>query len=148
MKKNWLFVLLLALCTPAFAQQEAPEELARRATETLSAAWKLRPEQVPAVQAIQERKFRNLAETAALQTEDPELWLAKLRVVQQSELVSLEKVLDETQMAQLRAEQLRLRKERAKLYRQLLDSAAAPEEITRRMGELEWRQAHEKAEAN
>ncbi|RMF25209.1 MAG: hypothetical protein D6765_10710 [Bacteroidetes bacterium] len=148
MKKNWLFALSLLLCTPAFAQQESPAELARRATETLSHAWKLRPEQVPAVLSIQERKFRNLNEIAPLQTEDPELWLAKLRVVQQSEVVSLEKVLDESQLALLRAEQLRLRKERAKLYRQLLDNAAPPEEITRRIGELEWRQAHENAQTH
>ncbi len=132
--------LLLSLCMAQIlsAQSGAPEPkksaqidpAIRTATEALVAKYSLNAKQAKQVYQIQQRKNRNMAEIAALQTSDLALYQAKLLNVQKGTWTSIRQVLNtKTQVEIYRKTQAELRGLRNAKRQELTAQKAAREVV-------------------
>lgn len=91
-----LSILFAALFigTTLSAQTTTPDATIRSATDALVAKYSLNADQAKQMYQIQQRKVRNMAEIAPLQSSNPDLYLAKLGNVQQGATANIRRILN------------------------------------------------------
>ncbi len=127
--KYCMLALLFAISTMGFAQQDNLEQKARKATDELTALYKLDAAQQQEMYRIQLRKYRNLQEIAPYKNTDRQLYYQKLKAIRLGTDGSIKRLLHNDQMA-IYYEQLRQRREReARLIKELRSKGASQQEI-------------------
>lgn len=127
--KYCMLALLFAISTMSFAQQDNLEQKARKATDELTALYKLDAAQQQEMYRIQLRKYRNLQEIAPYKNTDRQLYYQKLKAIRLGTDGSIKRLLHNDQMA-IYYEQLRQRREReARLIKELRSKGASQQEI-------------------
>lgn len=86
---------------------------------------------------IQERKYRNLSEIAALKSSDPQLYFKKVKAVQAGNAYSIERMLKGEQLNTFKKERTALREQKATAYKTLKSAGATEYEIEAKMAELD-----------
>lgn len=140
MKKSLFFLLLLLQCgivlnaqkieSAAPAPTTTNDQEIRKATEALTAKYKLNADQAKQMYTIQVRKSKNMAQIAAFQTSDPALYRAKVQNVQKGTLANIQRILNtKAQVDIYRKTQADIRVLRNKIQKELSTKKASKEEI-------------------
>lgn len=137
MKHVLLCLALLFASASAIAQSEAEKNPAREAAEVLAQRYQLDAKQKAEMVKIQERKYRNLGEIEPLRKTDPQLFMQKIRALQQANEKSYERVLRKEQLQLFRQEQLALREKKALVSKEMKSAGASQQEINQKMTELD-----------
>jgi len=102
----------------------------RRATEALTAKYKLNADQAKQMYTIQLRKAKNVAQIAAFQNSDPALYRAKMQNVQKGTLASIRRILNtKAQVDLYQKTQADLRVLRSKKQKELATKKASKETV-------------------
>jgi len=137
MRKIVFSFFFIFLAAGIFAQAETKENPAKKATQESVELFKLDSQQAAKMQAIQERKFTNLAEIEKLKATDGELYLKKLNALQYGIDMSTKRMLNENQGAIYQQRQLERRQKKAELYKQLINTGASSQEVNIQLVEAE-----------
>lgn len=134
-----IIVLLLLTwgMTDTWAQSSEAREAARVATEALTATYGLTPSQIPQMQEIQERRFRNLEDIEPLKSTDEALYRIKLRNIRMGTEASIGRILSADQRPILEKERVERRKEDGARLKMLQESGASKAEIQQAILEME-----------
>ncbi len=136
MKKSLFFLLLLLQSgfvlnaqkteSAAPAPTTSNDQEIRKATEALTAKYKLNADQAKQMYTIQVRKSKNMAQIAAFQTSDPALYRAKVQNVQKGTLASIQRILNtKAQVDLFRKTQADIRVLRSKKQKELSTQKAS-----------------------
>jgi len=136
MKKLFFFLVLLLQTASAINAQTfvsntvSNDQEIRRATEALTAKYKLNADQAKQMYTIQLRKAKNIAQIAAFQNSDPALYRAKMQNVQKGTLASIRRILNtKAQVDLYQKTQADLRVLRAKKQKELSTKKASKEAV-------------------
>ncbi len=128
MKKIFFSMLSLFLAVSMFAQESVDPKVRKSADEMVK-MYDLDEQQATTALEIQERRYRNLAEIASLETTDIDLYRHKYKAVQQSTDASLRRILNEEQMLIYNQRQSEIRTQRAAKAKELKAQGLSPKEI-------------------
>jgi len=136
MKKLFFFLVLLLQTASAINAQTfvsntvSNDQEIRRATEALTAKYKLNADQAKQMYTIQLRKAKNMAQIAAFQNSDPALYRAKMQNVQKGTLASIRRILNtKAQVDLYQKTQADLRVLRTKKQKELSTKKASKEAV-------------------
>jgi len=136
MKKLFFFLVLLLQTASAINAQTfvsntvSSDQEIRRATEALTAKYKLNADQAKQMYTIQLRKAKNMAQIAAFQNSDPALYRAKMQNVQKGTLASIRRILNtKAQVDLYQKTQADLRVLRTKKQKELSTKKASKEAV-------------------
>jgi len=136
MKKMFFFLVLFFHCASAMNAQTfvsstiTNDQEIRRATEALTAKYKLNADQAKQMYTIQLRKAKNVAQIAAFQNSDPALYRAKMQNVQKGTLASIRRILNtKAQVDLYQKTQADLRVLRSKKQKELATKKASKETV-------------------
>jgi len=135
-----LTALLLFVVSIAFqsaAQEASPatpnpahETAAREATDLLAVKYKLDADQTKQMYTIQLRKQRNTAEILPLQTENPDLYRAKVQSLRKGTLASIRGVLHTKEQVDIyQKTQISVRSRQADKRKEMMGQQRSKEEI-------------------
>ncbi len=136
MKKIFFSVLSLFFVVSVFAQSSTDPKV-RAAADEMIEMYNLDEKQATTALEIQERRFRNLAEIASLETTNKDLYRHKYKAIQQSTDASLRRILHEDQMVIYKKHKMELRVERAAKTEELKAKGLTIEEIEEALLEME-----------
>ncbi len=132
----FFFLVLFFQCASAMNAQTSVsstitnDQEIRRATEGLTAKYKLNADQAKQMYTIQLRKAKNVAQIAAFQNSDPALYRAKMQNVQKGTLASIRRILNtKAQVDLYQKTQADLRVLRSKKQKELATKKASKETV-------------------
>lgn len=137
MKNVLLCFFLLFLSGKALSQASDAQSPAQSATAQWTQRYGLDATQQAQMLKIQERKYRNLSEIAALKSSDPQLYFKKVKAVQAGNAYSIERMLKGEQLNTFKKERTALREQKATAYKTLKSAGATEYEIEAKMAELD-----------
>lgn len=129
-------IAFLSVCS-AYAQSAADQESARKATQELTAVYGLSEAQVQKMYVIQERRFRNLSEIAALKTTDETLYREKLKSIRNITEGSIAHLLTPEQKPILDRERADRRRSESEKIKELQKNGASKADIHQALLEME-----------
>jgi len=129
-------IAFLSVCS-AFAQSASEQQLARKATEELTAVYGLSEAQVQKMYVIQERRFRNMSEIESLKTTDEALYREKLKSIRIITEASIGNLLTPEQKPILDRERAERRRNEAEKIKELHKSGASKDAIHQALLEME-----------
>ncbi len=118
-------------------QALSDSEKIEQATAELTERYQLTEPQQEAMQRIQERRLRNLADIEPLREQDYQRYLAKLKSLRQGTENSIERLLDPDQREIFYARRAERRKEEAAVIKEMRTQGASKEAIQRKLLEME-----------
>ncbi|MEO1712107.1 MAG: hypothetical protein AAFU60_02115 [Bacteroidota bacterium] len=130
-----LFAMIL-FATSSFGQQSFEQE-ARTIASSWATLYQMDQEQADEMYTIQLRKLNNLEAIAGFKQTDPLLYVSKLKSIELSTDVSIQKMLTKDQQKIHTQVVLDRRKRRADLARKMSAEGAAPRDIEIALYELE-----------
>lgn len=136
MKQLLSLLLMVFLAAQGFGQT-ALEQRANEDAKEWSAIYRLNQEQADEMYVIQLRRLRNLEEIAGYKQTDQLLYIKKLKSIEHSTDVSIQRMLTKDQQKIHQSVVLERRKQRAELARKLSAEGAAPRDIEMALFELE-----------
>lgn len=131
-----VFVLFLGLSAHLQAQSVDSGQVKAEA-EALIDTYQLTEAQEAEAYTIAERRLRNQAEIAHLQSSDRTLYLQKKNGIREGEIVSLRRLLNEDQLPVLQAEIVERRKRASDLIREMKSQGATREAIQLAVWDME-----------
>ncbi len=129
-------IAFLSVCS-AYAQSAADQESARKATQELTAVYGLSEAQVQKMYVIQERRFRNLSEIAALKTTDETLYREKMKSIRNITEGSIAHLLTPEQKPILDRERADRRRSESEKIKELQKNGASKDAIHQALLEME-----------
>ena len=132
MKKLIFSIFVLLLVNVSFAQKTA-----RAAADELIKIYNLDADQAATMLEIQERKLKNLAEIADLESSNLKMYRHKRKAIYQSTDASIRRMLNESQMEIYKKMQNEKRLKEAAISAKLKSEGKTPEEIENALQEME-----------
>lgn len=136
MRKVFFIALSLSLTISVLAQGSTDPRVTKAANEMVR-IYNLDEKQAATAVEIQERRFRNLAEIASLESTDKNLYRHKYKAIQQSTDASLRRMLNEEQMAIYNQRAIEIRNKKAEKTAELKEQGLSMEEIEDALLEFE-----------
>ncbi|MEQ8706029.1 MAG: hypothetical protein RIC19_19015 [Phaeodactylibacter sp.] len=135
---RYIVVFALFLGASIHLQAQAVDKAqVNAAAEALIDTYQLTEAQETEAYTIAERRLRNKAEIAYLESSDPKLYLQKKNAIREGEIVSLRRLLNQEQLPILRAQITERRKQESGLIQQMKAQGATREEIQLAIWEME-----------
>lgn len=131
------FLVTCILATASFAQKSSDTDRIKAATDRMTALYNLTDVQIPQMQKIQERKYRNLAEIESLKNTDREKYILKLRSIQTGHDGSVDRMLTNEQREIFNQKRGENRLMFSVNYKELKQRGASQEELDNKIIELE-----------
>lgn len=136
MKYIAVFAVFLGL-VPSLQSQSVDKAEIKVTTEALADHYQLTEAQQEEAYKIAERRLRNQAEIAHLQSSDHKLYLQKKNGIREGEIISLCRLLNEDQLPILQAEMVERRKKESALIKEMKSQGATREEIQLAVWDME-----------
>ncbi len=136
MKKIFFSILSLFLAVSVIAQSSVNPN-AKKAADEMIKIYDLDEKQSVTALEIQERRYRNLAEIASLESTDKDLYRHKYKAILQSTDASLRRMLNENQIASYNERKMDLRERKAEKTAELKEQGLSMTEIEDALLEME-----------
>ncbi len=136
MKKIFFSILSLFLAVSVIAQSTLDPN-ARKAADEMIEIYDLDEKQSATALEIQERRYRNIAEIASLESTDKDLYRHKYKAILQSTDASLRRMLNEGQMAIYNQRKMDLRERKAAKTAELKEQGLSMTEIENALLEMD-----------
>ena len=135
MRKIFFSILSLFLAVSVIAQGSVDPKV-REAADEMVEIYSLEEVQAATALEIQERKYRNLAEIASLESTNEDLYRHKYKAVLQSTDASLRRMLNDEQMIIYNQRKTEMRNKRAEKTAEMKAQGLAIEDIEKAL--FEW----------
>ena len=136
MKKLFFSILSLFIAVSVIAQSSVDPN-ARIAADEMINIYDLDDKQSATALEIQERRYRNLAEIAPLESADKDLYRHKYKAILQSTDASLRRMLNESQMVVYNERKMDMREKKAAKTTELKEQGLTMTEIEDALLEME-----------
>lgn len=137
MKKLLFLVFCIGLAGITFAQSGGPEEKAAGMTQLLAEKFQLSASQQEKMHHIQLRRYRDLQLIAPNKVADPRLYLEQIIAIERGTDVSIQLMLNDSQLPKFQEHVRDLRIKRAALGNSLMEKGLPPQQIETAMWEME-----------
>ena len=135
--KKFVFSLLVICLSASASFGQKNNDLASSMTEKMTTLYNLSTEQIPEMQKIQERKYRNLSEIEVFKNTDEEKYILKLRAVGTGHDASVRRMLNEEQREIFDQKRVENRQMVAVEYKKMREGKVSKEAMNDKIIELE-----------